>query len=1083
MAGSRNIIGESFKKYVRDQVKTRQEKLGRQDRDTDLLKYISNKTSWIRLSSGVDIDYNKATEYTALGAQYFHGNLLAKKSVLFSTRKYQSYPIDLESKSPWIGEFTQGVGYDLPNPSYGYTPGIGMAGKDINSDDKYDYGMVPPAGITSIEIKSRNRGSLRDAVVQISCHSLAQFRIIEALYLKLKYSMLLEWGHTYWYNNKGDLRTDMPDDVHRKFLNGGYDQDSLLEDLEKRREAYCGNYDAFLGWVTNFDWNLRKDGGYDITLNLISFGDVIESLKMNMNYPTSNTVNPTEDEQKNKNKPAVIANKNKSTIHQILYAIKKELDYQGYLDGFNSGGKSSLSSGEIVRMTKANSGYDLINYNYKDPNEIWDTANNILTYQEGMRAYFYSLRTNDDGDATGGSLYYIKLGTLLRIIESFLLKYDTSKGSTGNYKPLFYIDHDYDKNLCLTLPRQTSVDPKICLLKAADNTFINKINSTSKASAVVKYNKLVYNKNSESTYGPGGGGISYYYQVTKTEGVTADDPEFSADKVVNNEPNVAATSATPNKIVYFLSIDSYSTSDTVLAESGLEDSTNTTSGLGDYFRVEQDGVAYPFLGRLMHILINLDFISTTLENNIDDKGNVSIYKFLQQLMKGIQQAIGNMNDFDITYDESTNYYIIRDLSILPDAEKLLKREVEVTKFNANILKNNFGSFVTDVSIKSTLNNSFASTIAIGAQVNGNKIGENSTALSRLNNGYVDRLIKDRSSLSDKNTEEGEGKSKNPEDVYAQNLTIFKDLKDKINQGSVTVDDISNNTQAIVDIYKYELGYYTEQGNIPGVGFIPIDLQLTMDGLSGPRIYEVYNINEELLPESYKNNVQFITIGVSHKVDGNGWSTTLNSLSGPKKSSLKPLSNISIDTNNSSAPKPESTTSSAPPPAANETIKGTRTYRTNTVNNQYYGANRDGGSRKHAGVDIDITGPDAEMVSFIGGVVIKIGEQVDEYGRPKGYGKYVDIYNESLGVVERIAEANSINVLLGQTVKKGQVVSVGESKTGVIHYEIRYKNQYDSDKGKGAFGYATSTSPLDYLVSKGIVSLDDTPGYTKIIFNA
>ena len=861
MAEPRNIIGESFKKYVRDQVKVRQEKLGSQDRDTDLLKYVSNKTSWIRLSSGVNIDYSKAVDYVALGAQHFSGNLLAKKSVLFSARKYQEYSNNKSnpySDSEWRGEFTQGVGFGLDNPSYGYTPGIGLAGNDIQNSDIFDYGMVPPAGIISAEIKSRNRGSLRDAVVQISCHNLAQFRVIEALYLKLKYSMLLEWGHTFWYDNKGTLRSDMPDDVHRNFLDGNYNQDSLLTDLENRRKLYCGNYDAFLGWVTNFDWSLRKDGGYDITLNLISFGDVIESLKINSNFPSSNTTSTTSDKDK---EPPVIANKNKSTINQILFAIQTEIYIQGYLDGFNGGGRSSLSSGEIVRITKIHSKYDLVNPNYKDPNEIWDTANNILTYQEGIKAYFSALRTSDSGTATGGDFYYIKLGTLLRIVESFLLKYDTSKDEAGKYKPLFYIDHDYNTNLCLTLPRQTSTDPRVCLLKSGGGedsatSVTNKFKETKVYSILVE---VVENRKT-------------LQEIRVEENIVNEIPdgfELNQSVSVTGENDTVVT-----------------TTYTSTVEVAEKPGSDIVGGLGNFYRIP----GYPFLGKFMHIHVNLDFISTTLENNIDEKGNVSVYKFLQQLMKGIQQATGQINNFDVVYDEVNNYFVIRDLNILPGAETVLDREVEITRFNVNILKNNFGSFILDTAIKSTLNNSFASTIAIGAQVNGNKIGENSTALSKLNNGYIDRLITDRSSIPDDNNE-SEGKSKDPNEVYKSNLLIFTDFINKINLGTVTPDDISNNSQAIIDILKYELGYYTEQGNIPGAGFIPIDLQLTMDGLSGPRIYEVYNINEELLPDSYKNNIQFITIGVNHKIDENGWTTTLNSLSGPRRDNLKPVAVI------------------------------------------------------------------------------------------------------------------------------------------------------------------------------------------------
>jgi hypothetical protein len=119
--------------------------------------------------------------------------------------------------------------------------------------------------------------------------------------------------------------------------------------------------------------------------------------------------------------------------------------------------------------------------------------------------------------------------------------------------------------------------------------------------------------------------------------------------------------------------------------------------------------------------------------------------------------------------------------------------------------------------------------------------------------------------------------------------------------------------------------------------------------------------------------------------------------------------------------------------------------TNTVANQYYGAPRPG--RKHAGVDFDINGPNAKFYSRIGGVVV---------GSPFRFGEdgwATDIYNQQLGVYERIAEAAKIVVKPGQTIKPGDLVAVGESRTGVIHYEIRKKV---------SGGFENSVDPIAFL---------------------
>ena len=132
----------------------------------------------------------------------------------------------------------------------------------------------------------------------------------------------------------------------------------------------------------------------------------------------------------------------------------------------------------------------------------------------------------------------------------------------------------------------------------------------------------------------------------------------------------------------------------------------------------------------------------------------------------------------------------------------------------------------------------------------------------------------------------------------------------------------------------------------------------------------------------------------------------------------------------------------------------------TLSAQAYGAPRDGGARKHAGQDFDISGSNATAVSFLGGRVTRVGYDP----APKGYGHYVDVFNEARGVVERIAEAAQLIVREGDIIAPGQAIGKGESGTGVIHYEIR---QDVDASGRGGFGYQGSVNPIEYLRSVGI----------------
>ena len=99
--------------------------------------------------------------------------------------------------------------------------------------------------------------------------------------------------------------------------------------------------------------------------------------------------------------------------------------------------------------------------------------------------------------------------------------------------------------------------------------------------------------------------------------------------------------------------------------------------------------------------------------------------------------------------------------------------------------------------------------------------------------------------------------------------------------------------------------------------------------------------------------------------------------------------------------------------------------------QAYGAPRDGGKRRHAGVDFDpADDKNSKFYSRIGGEVIYAANAGG------GYGNVVDIYNAELGVTERIAEGDRIHVKKGDIVKPGTLVQSGSSMTGVFHYEIR-----------------------------------------------
>ena len=267
MAG---IVGEPLNRWVSDQIKERQKLQGKFNRDIKDVNYLNNKNSFLKLASGVFLE-NNPDPATKPGSVFGNGLEFPMNYVLFNGQT--SFSISDDEFDKMHIERTE-----VKTKSTGVMPsGIGKR-KAYDTSDK-DYGIVPMPGIISADIRSKERGSIREANIKIKANSKRQFQIIDELYLRLGYDMLLEWGWNL-YPHKGKVEKVETTLVEEQwFQKEDVDYLYWLVEIEDLRKRYHGNYDAFFGKVTNFKWDFNKDGTYDINLKLISHGDVIESLR------------------------------------------------------------------------------------------------------------------------------------------------------------------------------------------------------------------------------------------------------------------------------------------------------------------------------------------------------------------------------------------------------------------------------------------------------------------------------------------------------------------------------------------------------------------------------------------------------------------------------------------------------------------------------------------------------------------------------------------------------------------------------------------------------------------------------------
>ena len=737
-----NVVGEGINKTISEQIKVRQEKYGSglvNNRSTEEIEFLNSKTAFVKLISSVDIvdGFNpKSPELKAIFSTIGSNNL-AKEFVLFNG--------------------TSTVSDDPNNTTSAITQRSGIARTDSIINNKayglggLEFGLRPMPGIISMETKTENRGSLRTSVVRVKAWNRVQFEILDILYLRLGYSVLLEFGNTIYFQNNGTLIKNRPVSLQAGFLSGKYDVDTLQQAISELRLKSDGNYDAVFGKVTNFSWTFEPDGSYDITITIKSIGDVIESLKLNVLIEDKST-DEDEEEETTDEEPTIESFKDKHQIGRLFFNAKKAIN------------KSNISAQQGCRAIET------------------DLLNNIPFEKTGIKHF---LQQNYNGIE---SQYYIRLGSLLAFIqERVFAKY--TKGDDSKTSMLKF-DYNTVNNLIYTVSNQISMDPRVCLIKTSVTT-------------------------TESTY--------------------------------------------------------------VFASAG-EDYVTTISN----FKV----------GQVMNVYVNMLYILKTLDSILTPDNSSTTIDFLTTILSDINKSLGSINTLEAFLDETL--IKITDQSTIPGKYEIMKAlelvsPEENTTINLYGYINNGASFVRNFGIKTEITPNLATTISIGAQAAGTVVGEDSTALSKLNQGLQDRI---KNTVEDAITETTEEKSKEEQlnDRFPKANKNFTEAILELGAKSTSTSAPTFNEESIDSYIQVQANFlsYTNArqallSNKPSatIGFIPVNLNLTLDGISGLKIYNAINVDTRFLPSNYPETMDFIIIGLNHKVENNIWTTDIETNMVPK----------------------------------------------------------------------------------------------------------------------------------------------------------------------------------------------------------
>ncbi len=750
------IIGEHVPDYVAYQINKRQAVHGKTSaRTQEEITYLNSKTAWIKLASGIALkDERLAKEKLATdanGKTSYGWDTLAKDYVLFggvarkSGRTLIQRGDNLGSKS--------GI-YDSVTGAY-----------NVNAEgSSSEYGLHPMPGIISADIQCLNRGSIRKATVKIKCYTPEQFHIMDLLYLRIGYTMMLEWGHSMYLDNSGNLQKmghTLIEAADGFFAQTDYYK--MLPRIEGYRHDKFGNYDGLIAKVVNFSWSFAHDGSYDITLELISVGDVVESLKCNVvpPYELIKTIKKAyTDYVDSEGGPEEIGTSQDNPTNNIISAYLfqqkinlREMGVEVGLSLLNKDVTLTYSGGEVVLgATKIRPPGDTSAHN----NVVYFAYNNGELSDQG---------------------FYMRLGHLLEFIQKEIIPINNK-----TKKPLIYIDtYTGGTNMPLTnrmytMPYQVSLDPRVCIVNGRE---------------------LVNTK-------------SFYNELDKWK---IDGEDYAA--------------------------------------------------------------------RTMNIYVNHGTINRLVSSNVDERGNFNLYEFLKSLCDELNKALGGINRLEPVVDEEKHTINIIDQTFSPKSPVGEKYGLELYGYNPSF---NSSNFVRNMSLKTEITPDFATMATIGSTAGGYVKGTENTMFSKWNRGIVDRY-KEQYTVKDKTPDEmlEDVRKVYLEEFWKKRSAAFGLKINGENDGSsVTLDDniiesnITNGTEFFKAVYA-KMQITNPNYASPSAGFVPISLGVTMDGLSGFKIYNSLNVSTKFLPKNYGKNLHFIIKGVNHKLSNNDWETTLETV--------------------------------------------------------------------------------------------------------------------------------------------------------------------------------------------------------------
>ena len=957
MAG--NIIGEPIDATILEQIDNRQSVSGAGynsssiPRSPQVLNFLNNRSSWVKMASGVSLEEDALFQLEEISKQEggyisedeiqnLKGTSLAKNLVLFNT--IQSF--DAQGKKEYTPR--SGVRNDnLLQNNLGKMYG-GLGGNS--------QGLQPIGGITDISVENINRGSIAKATVNIKVYNRFQFNLIDLAYLKLGYIMMLEWGWDKYIDNVDKENNsvtikDMPYTIIEKewFDGKNHTQKNILNLINQKRFQHKGNYDGFFGKVSNYTWKANPDGSFNITIDLITLGSVIESLKVNLSPEV-----PIDE--------ATLKNNQKKLAELLDVDEGEEGEYDSPLINNMGGDKLSIFlSSTVVNFPEKNLDHvflpalttELIPLSYGNIATIGaiPVVGTLAAPALALAKYL----TSYTGNIPEEDRYFVRLGLFLDKLKGLTIPY--VKNGDSLKQPSLDVDTGVTNNICNYVTNLIPLDPSICVFSIQLSEEYDRITYLD----VPKYNSNM------RTFAINNDGVVYgqimninmninFLQKAIADNVDKDGnlTLFSLLETICDGINQCTGGATMlepaiknDNIIYILEQNS-------IKGFGFDKTDTAPIDIQGYSENGQSNFVqdFSFNTKITPDMMSMISIGATAEGIDSRQINASPWK---KWYKGVKNR----------FEES---YVTKDKTVAEPslAERWQTPEKTIiARFKSDLLAGNIDyDHIALAGYDWEWNNHDLADIDPPGAFNSGFFTSNKTAADELigKDGILSPLAQEVVRRV------WEVEDEDYEFQVANNLTVVADETD-VPEGEeykqyfvnafggktgtadkrtfwpgyreLDVDrddslwwygkdnsDFINRGKTAFNTYIADINNAESKANPDNAastnGFIPVELGLTVDGISGVKVYQKLEVTQRFLPVSYSKALRFVIRGVNHKITGNQWITDLKTIStsiSDMKSNVEAKTTYKKKKTNSTAPKtPVKIIGPLPPKNPNDKLK-------------------------------------------------------------------------------------------------------------------------------------------------------------------